>query len=323
VLTDFDSTISAQAGDGSNPFETGFEPQAGHALAALQGHGQLVGIISNRAASQITERCRRVGFAHAPFIVGTYGYELLLPTGTPHIDEQFIPHREIITRVLHAARQGLLTRYGLGDKSQLTAETTIQTAHGPVYLEMKGLCSEYPEGLAQEYNFNRVAPVTRAEMVRELEGCVREALASEDDERVRALGSAWGTQRSGDDPTVPGRFSWILKPTLSRAKAYGMVRLLRAIGEVGSMKAPACLVVYAGDNKQQDGQAMWAGKLLERISRRSLHFVGIWADPGWDTPGVSDESDLRVAGVSRVADAFMRLAVAAQSSAQRVRDRGV
>lgn len=318
VLTDFDATVSAEAGDGSDPFATAFDPRAAHALASLQAHGQVVGVISNRGAGQIRARCRQAGFAHTPFIVGTYGYELLPPHGAPQIDHQFAPYHEIVTRVLRGVRVGLLRRAGLDSERQPDIETLLATPYGPVYLEMKGICADYPEGLAHEYNFNRIAPATRASLVRAAEDDARAALAREDPTLARALAALWGSACTSD-PSLPGPCSWALKPILARAKAYGMVRLLRAIRAEGGWHGPACLVVYAGDHRHEDGHAMWAGKALERLTQGRMRFAGIWADAGRYVPGAPDESDLRVGGASGVAQTFARLAtvVASEGGAQR------
>jgi hypothetical protein len=307
ALTDFDDTVSTTVGDGTDPFATDFDTHAGHALAAIQAHGQVVGILSNRAAGQITERCARVGFAHAPYVVGTYGYELLSPMGTPRIDRLFSPHREAITRLLGVARRTLLRVCGAGDDDPPTIEATIETVQGPVYVEVKGASAEYPEGLAQEYNFNRIVPAIRTRVVAALERSIRLARAREDVGQMRALSQLWGDERMGDS-AAPGRFSWALKPTLARGKAYGLVRVLRAIGAESGELGDRCLVVYAGDHRRQDGQVMWAGKALERLSRGQALFAGVWAYPGWDSPGAPDESDLRVDGVQGVADTLTALA---------------
>lgn len=315
ILTDFDATVSAEAGDGADPFATTFDPHAGHALAALQAHGQVVGIISNRGAGQIIARCRQVGFAQAPFVVGTYGYELVPPGGVPEIDQQFTPFCEVITRTLRAVRQGLLRDAGLDTEQPPAIETTIATMDGPIYLEMKGLCTAYPEGLAHEYNFNRVAPVIRTNLVRAAETIASAALARADPMLARALAGMWGGAASSN-PLLPGPFSWALKPALARAKAYGMVRLLRAMRAATAeedQRDRSCLVVYAGDHQWEDGHAMWAGKVLERLTQGRMRFAGIWADAGRDMPGAPDESDLRVPGTRGVAGAFARLATLAAS----------
>ncbi|HEX9055891.1 MAG TPA: hypothetical protein VF818_00025 [Ktedonobacterales bacterium] len=307
VATDFDATVSAEADDGISPFTTAFNEDAGRALAMLQAHSQAVGIISNRAAGQIAERCWRAGFYTTPVIVGTYGYELRLPDGSSRIDEQFAAERDLVTAALHAVRRGMLATYGLADTDYHAVETTIPTPHGPVFLEIKGMCHDYPEGLAQEYNFNAIAPPKRTEMVAGLEQHMRGSLVSYDADRVRALMSVWGIESLGA-PDRPGRYSWALRPAHTRAKAHGLIRLLRAIHDTALYQRPIGLLVYAGDHPEQDGQVMWAGKVLERVSHGDMRFVGIWAGSGADPLNASDPSDLHVAGVTGVASVLTRLA---------------
>lgn len=245
VLTDFDGTVSETAGDGSDPFATSFDARAGHALARIQAHGQVVGILSNRAGGQITARSARVGFAHAPYVVGTYGYELLSPAGESRIDDLFLTYREVITRQLGVARRALVRLSGANDDVPPTIEATIETGQGPIYVEIKGACVEYPEGLAQEYNFNRITPDARTWITEELEHAIRLAMAREDASQMRGLSLLWGGERIGE-PAAPGRYSWALKPMLARGKAYGLVRMLRTIRARSDQPGDRCLLIYMG-----------------------------------------------------------------------------
>jgi hypothetical protein len=311
VMTDFDSTVTSERGDRDNPFAASFDAQAGQALVSLQQHGQGVGIISNRAVRQIVRRCEQIGFDTLPLVAGTYGYEVRALSGESIIDRHFAPYREVITDVLFSMRQGLLSTYGLAAADYREVETTIPTPSGPVYLEIKGQCAAYPEGLAQEYNFNRMPPAERTSTVTQVERLVQLALSRHPRGQVESLLQVWGIVASGS-PAASGHFSWALRPLLPRGKAYAFVRLL-ALAKSSEAGGGSCgLIMYIGNHKQEDGPAMWAGKVLERHAQGQMRFVGVWAREAADTdmPEVEDESDVRVEGVRGVAGVLMGLAAA-------------
>jgi hypothetical protein len=309
VATDFDSTVSREENGGDNPFLTTFDAAAGDALRSLQAQEQIVGIISNRAALPIVDRCRQMGFARQPYVVGTYGYEVLNADGEAAIDERFAPYRNVISDVLRHVRVGALRAYGLPTDHYRDVQSTIPTPNGPIFLEIKGQTDEYLEGIAQEYNLNMIAFHERPGAVALLDDLFRTASSGHPAGNSVELTRLWGRESEGD-PHAPGHYSWVLRPHLIRAKAYGLTQLLRTCGSEGPSGLRAELLVYVGDHKQQDGQVMWAGKVLERLTRGGLRFAGVWAYPGFDTPGVRDESDLQVPGVPGVARLLKDLAQA-------------
>jgi hypothetical protein len=182
-----DSTVSKEQGSGDNPFTTSLDEQSAHALVDLQRHGQVVGIMSNRAAGQIVRRCEEAGFEQPPLVVGTYRYELKTPAGGSVIDLRFWPYCDVITGVLRSVRNGFVSAYGLAAAEFHEVETTTPTAQGPIYLEIKGQSEEYPEGLAQEYNLNRIPPWERVSRAAQQERLMRTALAGHAASQIERL----------------------------------------------------------------------------------------------------------------------------------------
>jgi hypothetical protein len=318
MISDYDHTKSRAIGDGSTPFQSEVDPACGQAELRLDENDVGIATLSNRSAEQIATRYEQLHFTHPPFVVGTYGAEIRTPTGESIIDARWEPYRDIITAVLGAVRQTVLHDYGVHPAP--AAEVTIENGQGaPIYLEMKGLGGRgthgvYSEGLAHTYGFDHVSPEARTRLVAELDAVVERTLehfAEYDAERVRALREMWGgdaAARRAGTATAPGKFAWNLEPLLKRNKAWGMTRLLRAVAESG-FHEPVGLVMYAGDHPDQDGQAMWAGKIVERSRKgQGIRFAGILVHDGHTTrEGQNDLSVEGVAGYARFLEGFAQV----------------
>lgn len=310
AITDFDNTKSKEFNNGTSPFETGLDPECAKTEIELDKIGVLTPTITNRGAGQIAERYTRLGFNHTPFIEGSYGWEILNPRGESVIDKHWEPYREIITGVLRNTRESLMKEYCLN--SPLTHEMTIENRDkAPIYLEIKGLNGKgengsYTEGLAQTYNLNSVPIDERGKVLKTLNKAADETLekySQEKPEETEKLLKDWGMKKKRllTDLKYPERLTWALEPTLKHGKALGIVTLLWAIEEYNLKEPSIGLVIYSGDHPEQDGEAMWAGKIVERSKNgEGIRFVGILVGRGNETQ--NGHHDLQIEGVAGCAD---------------------
>lgn len=314
---DIDLTLSAGTRQGEDdPRKTAIREDTGAALRALEAHGHIVGIITNRSGRQAARLLAERGIQAAE-IVGTYGMEVFHADasdpdlGTATVDARFAPYARPITTVLRAVREGLYRELGRPDEPGRAVEVEIPTATGPLLLERKAVCAAFPEGLAHVYNFNLVADKReRARYVARLEegyqAAARDAFAGTDSRPI------WGVAPPETTPR-DDRYSWAMEPLIAQGKGYGMTALIRAARRRLSAAQCIGMVTFAGDSNA-DGEAMRGARLIAACARREqgrerLRTLGIWVRPeGKDAPVARERADIAVDGPEGYARFLLRLA---------------
>src|SRR5436853_3149290 len=232
---DFDGTLDLQVE--ADPRKSRVNPESAQALKHMKEDGHEVGIISNRGGAQIARLLAEVGLDSAT-IIGTYGHEVFKEDiahperGVAIIHRRFHLHKELIADALSGARGELFRTLQLPDQIGRQIEVEISTPDGTIVLERKGVCDNFPEGLAQLYHFRQVQADKRKCYMTMLTNHYYtwfEQLKQQSSQQAQALKQMWG-QVTYENPETQ-QYGVMYEPREKLGKAHGLFELLHAIQE--------------------------------------------------------------------------------------------
>lgn len=319
LINDIDATLTEPTDD---PTKTRIVAQSGMALATLQQQGHSIGALTNRAGKDAASMLQAAGITTA-YVVGTYGYEQFhfesaLPSlGTSHIADRYAFYNEQITSILHLIRKTLCENVQVEHHIGDAIHQEIDTKHGVIIIERKGVCAEFPEGLAAVYNLNLLSPDKQNEVSKQLEDLFaneQKKLYSESYQLALALFHVWGKHSLPQTTQYPTHLSVGFEPLIKEGKGYGVHQLIALMHETTGTTSLSDigLIVMAGDSNA-DAEAM---KAIEHIAEHTnhhhpdtppLHAVGIWVKPAEAEPAIEAEANIIVDGPRGYAELLTEL----------------
>lgn len=315
IINDFDGTVSQNGpSGGKNPFDTILHPDCGKALLVMQQHGAIIGAISNRSGTQIARFYQAAGFEKPPYIMGTYGMELYEPEvdnprqGNTTVDPRFEEYKDLITKILLNLRTQLLQYINFSGSFDVGAiEVELPSQFGPIFIENKAACLEYPAGLVNVYNLNRVEPPARVELVQKMDEWFKKFVGQiSDQDRLASLLKIWGINKYGD-PGDKGNYTWSIEPLFLEGKAEGMGRLFSEIEKREQLFLPFGLIMYAGDS-DMDAGAMNEARNIANSTNHHMEAVGIWVESSEGQTLAEQTSDIQLNSVDEYAKVLTQMA---------------
>ncbi len=307
IINDIDATLTESTDD---PTKTQIVPRSGTALVALQQQGHLIGALTNRAGRDAAKMFNAVGMTKT-YIVGTYGYERFyfdssLPSlGRSQIGDRYSVYNEQITTILHTMRVSLCETFHAEQAIGDATNQEITTSAGVIVVERKGVCEEFPEGLAAVYNLNLLNPAGQIEVSKQLNDIFakeQKKLYDASYQLAFALSHVWGQRTMPWTVQQPTHLSVDFEPLIKEGKGYGVHQLLSLIQEsTASTKLEDIgLIIMAGDSNA-DAEAI---KAIEHLAEHrnhhshtpTLHAVGIWVQPAEPEPAIEAEANIIVNG---------------------------
>jgi hypothetical protein len=327
VDNDVDRTISSAGVNGENdPRDTKLHPIAGAALADIDRAGHFVGFISNRAADDVAAMAIDAGIKHA-VLNCTHGYESkVLDIDHPELNrsviaERFQPYADTITACLEKLQRTVYRSLKLPYEQNMACNVEIPTRGGPIILQQKGVCPEFPLALANVFNFNLVSPDVRTPIIHALTetyGKYKEQLQHKHPLEAAMLEELWGQSVDDWNPAEPGRFSTAYVPLKQSAKREGLFDLYRVTSQKAAAQGKHIgLIIYGGDD-EADAEPMRAAAriasyqntILQKTNRDLplLRSVGVWVRPDKDKPHVRQQANIVMNGQEEYAALLAMLA---------------
>lgn len=317
VINDIDLTVSSGGIRGEDdPRKTTIYFKSAKALREIEHHGHKIGFISNRSGSQIARMSRDADIKN-PSIIGTYGFETyLINSHKSIIDDRFLPYAADISNLLASLESFVLEYTGHNKLISPGPEAAIPYDSDDIVLERKGVCEQFPNGLAALYNLNLINPEKREDLAQAIEEKYKSEISKIMQSQhmlATALLRIWGLNKERTRASTPGRYSIKFEPLLKQSKAYGMVNLLNSIRNNLPDKQRIGMITYAGDS-DQDAQAMLALKQIVKfhnedyIAHNPIHAYNICVKPDHMEKDAYRESDLIVEGVEGYAEVLEELA---------------
>ena len=316
IINDIDLTVSTGGITGEDdPRKTTIYPKSAKALSQIESLGHKIGFISNRGGSQIGRMTKAAGIKD-PSIIGTYGFETYKADHTSIIDDRFLPYSEDITKLLSTIELFVLDYTNQKELIIQGSETAIPFESDQIILERKGICEQFPKGIAALYNLNLINPNLRTKLVSATEEKYKEEIGlimKTHHLLATALTRIWGINQDIQKPTQPGRFTLKFEPLLKQSKAYGMVNLLNNIRNNMQDNQRVGLIIYAGDS-DQDAYAMKALKQIVKfhnedyIAHTPIHAFNFWVKPDHIEKDAMREADIITEGVDGYAETLTELA---------------
>jgi hypothetical protein len=315
VIGDFDqSQTNAGIQWTNDPRAVDFHPAIARATKILLDNGHYAAINTKRGGSDVGEKALKAGI-HGLIVIGCGGNEEW-KDGTSIITDRFQPYKELITEILDDMRGAIAEDLKLKAPWDNKDHTiVIPTEGGPIYLQLKGVCEEFPWGLENNFNLNNVEPGLRKVLVPAMRHRFESSM-TRIIRREHSLGlllhNVWGMASDRKDPGEEGLFSQSFEALVRTSKGDGFNRAHELIAAKAKQDGRQTGLVVTVDDDDAGAPMMdEATKLsLKSRVRRSgkervtpvIDVLNFWANPGRDKIEVRQSANIIVDGPNGFAE---------------------